>query len=159
MPRGTTTTKRGGNGENSASTKGKVEVVYERAREDASTFPQQMHMHADEIQSSLDGMKGQHIARKNVFACMGEIREDSEANFEALFEAYPALLDNVVRHRLQEVENTHSTVKSHTAELRKSRMKLMANAKSHLDEGREKQRLAMDADAFIKHYKALLLST
>ncbi|KAH7923476.1 hypothetical protein BV22DRAFT_1036259 [Leucogyrophana mollusca] len=159
MPGGTSEKQRGGNTKTMQSAQEKANVLYAQAREDASKFTQDANAYADQIQDSIDKIKDQRATHVRILASVQKCHEGNDELFESLFSGYPSLLEDTVRWRIREGESANKAVRSHATELHKSRMKLITNAKSYLDEGREKQRLAMDVSAFIKHYKALILSS
>ncbi|CCM00005.1 uncharacterized protein FIBRA_02030 [Fibroporia radiculosa] len=71
---------------------------------------------------------------------------------------YPSLIDNLSHRRADQIDGTSAMLEAHVAERQNSRRRLILNAKGRMDENIERQKLATDAAALIKHFKALLLS-
>ncbi|OBZ65712.1 hypothetical protein A0H81_14345 [Grifola frondosa] len=71
---------------------------------------------------------------------------------------YPALVEDLSHRRANQINEASAMLESHVAERRHSRRRLIKNAQARMDENLEHQKIAADATALIKHYKALLLS-
>jgi len=77
---------------------------------------------------------------------------------QSLLATYPALLQDLVPRRIDEIDAASTMLMSLPKDREMSRRRLMRNARDQIDEGLENQRVATDAAGLIKHYKALLLS-
>ncbi|KAI0345276.1 hypothetical protein BDW22DRAFT_1354184 [Trametopsis cervina] len=74
----------------------------------------------------------------------------------AILAQYPPIFEDISPRRAETINDTSAMLESHSAERHQSRRRLIRNAKVRIEEDYENQRIATDASALIKHYKAML---
>ncbi|KAJ8594624.1 hypothetical protein M405DRAFT_808689 [Rhizopogon salebrosus TDB-379] len=133
----------------------RARTAFAVARTQSTKLHEDATAHADSVQAALSRMREEHEANRCDLSA--RVQADEE-KIHALCAAYSALLDEVVPQRIQTVDSMKAMVQESEVEMRKSRKRLMEKTKARLDYAREKQKLAMDASALVKHYKALILA-
>ncbi|EGO21130.1 hypothetical protein SERLADRAFT_410626 [Serpula lacrymans var. lacrymans S7.9] len=134
-----------------------TEGLFSKARENAVILTKDIDVYADQIHATIEKLFDLHSAsQKNIDELMTHFKLLNES-FESQLSIYPHFSEDVVSRRIAQSDAAYYTLQAQSAENRKSRMKLMKNTKDRMDESKERQSLAVDASALIKHYKSLLI--
>ncbi|KIK41428.1 hypothetical protein CY34DRAFT_206005 [Suillus luteus UH-Slu-Lm8-n1] len=123
-------------------------------RIESTNLVEEVDAHINSAQTTLARIKELHEASCSELSA----RLQSNENIHTLCAAYSPLFDDVIHQRIQSVDTMKAIAHASEVEMRKSRRRLMENAKARLDGARERHKLAVDASELVKHYKALVLA-
>ncbi|KIM79619.1 hypothetical protein PILCRDRAFT_823154 [Piloderma croceum F 1598] len=134
-------------------------ALYAQARQNAYNAARDGNDYLDKALDKMSQLKSQERSsyKKHLEDFLPLYNANDEA-IQFLLGMYPTILQDLVPRRTEEIDAASSMLMSLPADREASRRKLMRNARAQIDEGLENQRVATDASALIKHYKALLLS-
>ncbi|KAG2135220.1 uncharacterized protein EDB93DRAFT_1254359 [Suillus bovinus] len=132
-----------------------MSTTFETARTECANLVKELDAHINSAQTTLARIKEQHEANRVDLSARLQANEEK---IRALCAEYSPLLDGVVPQRIQSVDTLKAMVHASDVETRKSRKRLMKQAKARLDDARERHKLAVDASELVKHYKALVLA-
>jgi hypothetical protein len=85
-------------------------------------------------------------------------RSPVQASADELLARHRRVVPELSRRRAQTVEDAMHTVQDHVGRRRVALRDITADGKAAVYEADERKRLAVDASAYIKHFKAMLVS-
>lgn len=141
----------------SAAFHAKKDALFAEARKNAENAVAEGVAYIEQYRTKIAELRAREAAQDTCLkdASLFSPREDA---VKAVLAAFPPLLDDLSHRRAEAINGTSEMLESHSIERHQSRRRLIKRAKARIDEEQENQRVATDASALIKHYKALLLS-
>ncbi|GJE87095.1 hypothetical protein PsYK624_031780 [Phanerochaete sordida] len=141
----------------SAAFLAKKDALFAEARRNAENAVKEGVAYIEQYRAKIADLRAREVSHD---ACLKDMSlfSDREAAIKAVLAAFPPLLDDLSHRRAEAINGTSEMLEAHSAERHQSRRRLIKQAKARIDEEQENQRVATDASALIKHYKALLLS-
>jgi len=133
-------------------------ALYAQARQNAYNAARDGNDYLDQALDKMSQLKSQEGSYKKHLKDFLPLYNANDASVQLLLATYPTLLQDLVPRRTEEIDAASIMLMSLPKDRETSRKRLMRNARDQIDEGLENQRVATDAAALIKHYKALLLS-
>ncbi|KAF7799568.1 hypothetical protein EIP86_010805 [Pleurotus ostreatoroseus] len=134
----------------------KKNALYTSARKSADSALRDGVAYIEQYQSRLADLRAQEVSQEQHLHESMLLKETEDA-MENLSEVFSPLFEDLSYRRVESVNDSSAMLEVHTAQRQRSRMKLIKQAKARIDEDMENQRIATDATALIKHYKALLV--
>jgi len=133
-------------------------ALYAQARQNTYDAARDGNDYLDQALDKMSQIKNQEGSYKKHLKDFLPLYNANDASVQSLLATYPTLLQDLVPRRTEEIDAASTMLMSFPKDRETSRKRLMRNARDQIDEGLENQRVATDAAALIKHYKALLLS-
>jgi len=132
--------------------------LFAGARKNAETILSDGITYIEQYKAILAEMRAQEISKDQQLSEISLLSRGQDDSFRAVMSLFPPLFDDLSHRRAAAINDASVMLESHSSGRQCSRRRLILHAKTRLEDGLEQQRLATDATALIKHYKALLLS-
>ncbi|KAI5116851.1 hypothetical protein M0805_006805 [Coniferiporia weirii] len=136
----------------------KKNALLSTARKEADVLAREGRAYIEQCKARIVEMKAQETAADEVLKDAMRLWSAHEESFQSLLSIYPEIIEDLSPRRAQEINAASEMLETHPHAREASRRRLMKNARKSMEAGIESQKLATDASALIKHYKALLLS-
>ncbi|KZT71265.1 hypothetical protein DAEQUDRAFT_724209 [Daedalea quercina L-15889] len=135
----------------------KKNALFTEVRKNVDTIVREGAVYIDQCKARLAELKAQEISQEKNLQDLSALWQNQEDTVRSLLKTYPTLIEDLSHRRAAQTNDASEMVEAHAQERQESRKRLIHLAKARADEILERQKLATDATAFIKHYKALLL--
>ncbi|KAJ3536925.1 hypothetical protein NM688_g6769 [Phlebia brevispora] len=135
----------------------KKNSLFAAARKNADIAVKDGVTYIEQYKVKIAELKAQEVSQQQHLANLSLLAGREEA-VQALLDVFAPLLEDLSYRRADAINESSAMLEAHSVQRQRSRMKLVKQAKSRIDEDLEAQRVATDATALVKHYKALLLS-
>ncbi|KAI0822738.1 hypothetical protein BC628DRAFT_638191 [Trametes gibbosa] len=112
----------------------------------------------DEARTTILGLRSQEVHQEGALASFKALWEVQDDCVQSLLHDLSGMIENLAHRRAEQINEASATLEAHIAERESSRKRLLAQASVCIEENIENQKIATDASALIKHYKALLRS-
>ncbi|TFY60424.1 hypothetical protein EVJ58_g5156 [Rhodofomes roseus] len=113
---------------------------------------------SDQCKTRLAELKAQEVSQEKHLKDLSALRKNQENTVRDLLKTYPVMIEDLSHRRAAQINESSELLEGNAQERQESRKRLIHLAKARADEILERQKLATDATALIKHYKALLLA-
>ncbi|KAF9497456.1 hypothetical protein BDN71DRAFT_1444601 [Pleurotus eryngii] len=143
------------NGKSSGFTKEKQEI-FTQGRANATEASRKGIKHLDAAKQYLEELRNQEIDLDKKIEDMKLMWEANGSNLKAVLQVHPALIEDLFPRRKAETSAAADRIDEHRVERGGSLKTFLKHANAHLSRGREHEKIATDARALIKNYKALL---
>ncbi|KAG1759975.1 hypothetical protein EDD22DRAFT_108131 [Suillus occidentalis] len=120
------------------SLEARARTTFAAARIESIKLVEEVDAHINSAQTTLARIKELHEANCPDWSAR---LQSNEENIYALCAAYSPLFDDVVHQRIQSVDTMKAIAHASEVEMRKSRRRLMENAKARLDGARERHKV------------------
>ncbi|CAL1705585.1 unnamed protein product [Somion occarium] len=140
-----------------AAFQNKKNSLYADARKNAELVVTEGIAYVEQFRTRIAELRANEVPRDQHLKQLTTIMKSLDEPVREVLNVYPNLFQDLSRRRAGEINETSAMLESHIVERQYSRRKMIKNAKVRMDDGLEQQKLATDASALIKHYKALLL--
>ncbi|EIN07150.1 hypothetical protein PUNSTDRAFT_135833 [Punctularia strigosozonata HHB-11173 SS5] len=136
----------------------KKNALFAEARETAAALVEDGKATIEQRRTLFAELKAQESLPTAQFQALKQQHDAQDNIFGEVLDLYPAFNDQLSKKRAEEIDQTLAMLESHQVERKKSHRRAMKDAMICMNEGVENQKLATDASAYIKSFKALLLS-
>ncbi|KLO19207.1 hypothetical protein SCHPADRAFT_80179 [Schizopora paradoxa] len=136
----------------------KKNTIVSNARKEAQELVQDGNTFFDSLRRSVEEMQSQELLSDGILKEVVALWSAHEDEMDTLLAIFPTLIDELSPRRTQEINDASEMLETHPRARDASRRRMMKSAKRNLEAGLEAQKLATDASALMKHYKALLSS-
>ncbi|KDQ33006.1 hypothetical protein PLEOSDRAFT_153327 [Pleurotus ostreatus PC15] len=143
------------NGKSSGFTIEKQEI-FTQGRANATEVSRKGIKHLDAAKQHLEELRNQEIGLDKKIEDMKLMWEANGSNLKAVLQVHPALVEDLFPRRKAETSAAADRLDEHKVEREGSLKTFLKHANTHLSRGREHEKIATDARALIKNYKALL---
>ncbi|KAF4579291.1 hypothetical protein EYR36_001101 [Pleurotus pulmonarius] len=147
------------NAKSSGFTKDKQEI-FAQGRSNAAEVCRKGIKHLDTARQHFEELRSQEIGldkKIEDIKLMWEANGDTgQSNLNAALQVHPTLLEDLFPRRKAETSAAADRIDEHQIEREASLKTFLKHANTHLARGREHEKVATDARALIKNYKALL---
>ncbi|KAI0718293.1 hypothetical protein C8Q72DRAFT_149746 [Fomitopsis betulina] len=135
----------------------KKTALFTDARATVDTIVREGAAYLDQYKAGLIALKAQELSQNKHLQELSALWKNQDETVDNLRGMYPSLIEDLSHRRSAQINDASESIEAHAEECQESRKKLIHLAKARADEILERQKLATDATALIKHYKALLL--
>ncbi|TDL24980.1 hypothetical protein BD410DRAFT_70773 [Rickenella mellea] len=142
----------------SAAAMQKKNAIVSDAKKKAETMARDGEAYLESCKAKISELQHQGNKAEDKLKDIVHLWTAHEESVHALLQVYPTLIDDLSPLRAKDINAASEMLETHPLAREASRRRLMKNAKKDLQTGLENQKLATDASAMIRHYKALLLS-
>ncbi|KAH9930749.1 uncharacterized protein B0H18DRAFT_134323 [Fomitopsis serialis] len=136
----------------------KKSALFTDVRATVDTIVRDGAAYIDQCKTRLVELKAQEVSQEKNLQSLSALRKNQEDTVRNLLKTYPTLIEDLSHRRSAQINEASALLEGHAQERQESRKRLIQLAKARADEILERQKLATDASALIKHYKALLLA-
>ncbi|KAL4260019.1 hypothetical protein AB1N83_006155 [Pleurotus pulmonarius] len=143
------------NAKSSGFTKEKQEI-FAQGRSNATEVCRKGIKHLDTARQHFEELRSQEIGLDKKIEDIKLIWEANGSNLNAALQVHPTLLEDLFPRRKAETSAAADRIDEHQIEREASLKTFLKHANTHLARGREHEKVATDARALIKNYKALL---
>ncbi|KAI0934769.1 hypothetical protein AcW1_006190 [Taiwanofungus camphoratus] len=142
----------------SAAFQSKKNILFAEARRNVDAVVRDGVTFIEQCKAKVIELKAQEVSEDRHFKDLALLWKNHDESVRSLLGLYPSLTEDLSHRRADQINEASVMLEAHAAERQNSRRKLVRNAKAKMDDNLENQKIATDAHALIKHYKALLLS-
>ncbi|KAH9952083.1 hypothetical protein B0H21DRAFT_12919 [Amylocystis lapponica] len=136
----------------------KKNALFDEARKNASAVVRDGVAQIEQCKTTVAELRSQEISQDKRLNTLLVLWKNQDDIIRTVIAAYPPLIEDLSHRRADQINEASAMLEAHCVERQDSRRRLIKNAKARMDENLESQKLATDANALIKHYKALLLA-
>ncbi|KZT09610.1 uncharacterized protein LAESUDRAFT_512954 [Laetiporus sulphureus 93-53] len=133
-------------------------ALFSGARKEVETIVHDGVTYIDQCKARIAELRAQETSQDDHFKDLSLLWKNHDECIRGLLGTYPSLIENLSHRRAEYINDASAMLEAHAVGRQRSRRRLVMNARARMDENIENQKLATDATALIKHYKALLLS-
>jgi len=134
----------------------KKNAIVSSARKEAEALIQEGNSFFETIRATMDELQSQESLSDGILKEVVSLWSEHEDEMHSLLAIFPSLIEDLAPRRTEEVNAASEMLETHPRAREASRRRLIKSAKRNLEAGLEAQKLATDASALMKHYKALL---
>ncbi|KAH9843169.1 uncharacterized protein C8Q71DRAFT_238058 [Rhodofomes roseus] len=136
----------------------KKNALFTDVRATVDTLVREGATYIDQCKTRLAELKAQEVSQEKHLKDLSALRKNQENTVRDLLKTYPVMIEDLSHRRAAQINESSELLEGNAQERQESRKRLIHLAKARADEILERQKLATDATALIKHYKALLLA-
>ncbi|KAH9852691.1 hypothetical protein C2E23DRAFT_885445 [Lenzites betulinus] len=110
----------------------------------------------DEAHAMILDLKAKEVHQEGTLASLKALWGSQDDCVQGLLHNLGGMIEQLSHKRAEQINEASATLEAHITERENSRKRLLAQASVCIEENIENQKIATDANALIKHYKALL---
>ncbi|RPD66477.1 hypothetical protein L226DRAFT_566906 [Lentinus tigrinus ALCF2SS1-7] len=133
-------------------------ALFAAARKRAEGAVRNGTMSIEKARATVAELRAQEVPHEATLSKLQALWQSHDETLQGLFGHLTGVIEDLSHRRAAQINESSSMLESQPAAREKSRKKLCAFAHSRISENMESQKVAADASALMKHYKALLLS-
>ncbi|CAA7271518.1 unnamed protein product [Cyclocybe aegerita] len=133
-------------------------ALYSDARKNAQEIVKAGVSALEDIFVKIDARRAQEIGFEKYFMDAQLPSNAQQTSFDELEALYPSFLQELGSRRAKTMDDAHAMVRSNPDRRRSALNTFSKSARIQLEESKRKEKIAVDADALIKHVKGLLRS-
>ncbi|KAJ3513746.1 hypothetical protein NLJ89_g2775 [Agrocybe chaxingu] len=133
-------------------------ALYSDARKNAQEIVKAGVSALEDIFVKIDTRRAQEIEFEKYFMDTQLPSDAQQTSFDELEGLYPLFLQELGTRRARTMNDAHAMVKNNPDQRRSALNSFSRSARIQLEESKRKEKIAVDADALLKHVKGLLRS-
>ncbi|CDO73613.1 hypothetical protein BN946_scf185014.g83 [Trametes cinnabarina] len=132
-------------------------VIFADARKRASDAVRDGATSIEKARATILDLKAQEISQEAALISLKALLECQDECVHGLLSSCNGVIEDLAHRRAEHI-NEASAMQSQVTEREESRKRLVAHARNSIEDNIEHQKVATDANALIKHFKALIRS-
>ncbi|KAL7283669.1 hypothetical protein ACG7TL_003105 [Trametes sanguinea] len=108
----------------------------------------------EHARTTILDLKAQEVSQEAALISLKALLESQDG----LLSTQNGVIEDLAHRRAEQIDEASAMLETQAVEREKSRKRLIANARSSIEENTEQQKVATDASNLIKHFKALIRS-
>ncbi|KAI9065375.1 hypothetical protein FKP32DRAFT_485507 [Trametes sanguinea] len=112
----------------------------------------------ENARATILDLKAQEVSQEAALISLKAFLESQDDCVQGLLSTFNGVIEDLAHRRAGQIDEASAMLESQAVERDKSRKRLIASARSSIEENIEQQKVATDANNLIKHFKALIRS-
>ncbi|OSD08510.1 hypothetical protein PYCCODRAFT_1429570 [Trametes coccinea BRFM310] len=112
----------------------------------------------EHARTTILDLKAQEVSQEAALISLKALLESQDECVQGLLSTQNGVIEDLAHRRAEQIDEASAMLETQAIEREKSRKRLIASARSSIEENIEQQKVATDASNLIKHFKALIRS-
>ncbi|GLB34719.1 hypothetical protein LshimejAT787_0202840 [Lyophyllum shimeji] len=131
-------------------------AIYAAARKTGQEISRSGIAYLEKVRAEIQELNAQEVSHEQFISDFQRLCVAQEESIESVLSEFPPLLDELAPRRANQANTASEMLRKNPARRELALKTFCKNARAHVEEARENERVATDASALIKHYKNLL---